>query len=1263
MAQQVQVEVLLNENNATQKLAELGETLEKIKKTVNSEVNVKIKYDTTDVEKKQKKALSRKQQETKAYKNLEKKLAADLAKIDAERAKKAEDLFARRERFQRKAAGSRTKKEGLFLSISPSGLKITSKRLKVIDGQVQRLNARFEKQKTIVRQNFLSDVFKNSAQSAGLLDRALKSVIAKLTIGGLAVETFKALTGGVTEFLGQGAQFEQLSLALESFGGSAVVAEQLYRSFRDTALKTPFSLPQVADAGKVLLSFGLTSQETSKNLRLLSVAAGATGSDVGLLARNLGQVKLQGKAFTRDLFQFAGAGIPIFTELANVLGVTSGRVKELATEGKIDFKAVQQALENALGPGSAFATISDAQVKTVAGAFGNLQTVTFELAGALNKALGPTFVKILDSLSAALAAVADNFDLIAGVGKVVITLVGFRIVKSFFSVTFYAKLFRLSILGLSKVTSGVFRKSMVVALGQLRRKAVLLKAVAKGGARAEVASARLAVVNKNLALTFKNAAIAARKFALALGAAFVAGQIIEWLLYITSASEEIENVSLGTGDLKDNIDALNKAFDTSTVQTGFSALVNAAVKANATILGVNKNTIAGIVNSFNTGKTSAKEFQQQLDTAFKADGGGFLGGLLEAFVVLPKVGKNIATIKNKIKEQTTEYLTQLNTIKDIAEALDLNKEISQEQVDAIFNTNESLKSQKADVEAQLKSNQASLKALRQQNTENKKGSIFRKFLIASLETEIAGNKAVLAGIKETEAATRRQVEALYEQGRAANIDGQIYGWSELTAAIEAGNKALSQRINLIQDFVKDSEFLQKRPYEALKRQNEDLQRIENARNKEALAAIAKQKRAIQDKYDEEIRNLQEKNIYEKQLDKLELERLRKRAQSGKLSGKALLRANAEYSRAVANQKLEQLNVQKQKEELALAKQERAEKDRSQAVTEALTKTLDSINNILRSIGRYWGVISDDARAAGIEAKRNGTEAKKYSAALDLASKDLKLNYDIQSKARAAAASTVSETKEGLAVQQEVTRANSQAVVQYIRAEEEIGEAAKRLRESQQAAKGLQDQGEDAATSVSSITDQSGDLQTNFNNSETAISGVVSQINAGETALSNWAVYAQQVNESLGNLNFARELGGRVTVGQEYLVNEKGREAFLSDSGVLNLLRNRGYFKPQESGTILPANVVRELDIPMGGLNVAPVDPNRLSTAGLAVYSSRDEAITDAITRIGGSSTQQANELGRLTQSIQAMTNKEWEVKLDIHNKAQNSLLSKMRSQY
>ena len=105
MAQQVQVEVLLNENNATQKLAELGQTLEKIKKTVNSEVNVKIKYDTTDVEKKQKKALSRKQQETKDYKNLEKKLAADLTKIDAERAKKVEDLLARRQRLQIKAAG------------------------------------------------------------------------------------------------------------------------------------------------------------------------------------------------------------------------------------------------------------------------------------------------------------------------------------------------------------------------------------------------------------------------------------------------------------------------------------------------------------------------------------------------------------------------------------------------------------------------------------------------------------------------------------------------------------------------------------------------------------------------------------------------------------------------------------------------------------------------------------------------------------------------------------------------------------------------------------------------------------------------------------------------------------------------------------------------------------------------------------------------------------------------------------------------------
>ena len=46
--------------------------------------------------------------------------------------------------------------------------------------------------------------------------------------------------------------------------------------------------------------------------------------------------------FTVDIRQFAGRGIPIYEELAKVLGVTKDEVSNLVTEGKVGFAEVEK---------------------------------------------------------------------------------------------------------------------------------------------------------------------------------------------------------------------------------------------------------------------------------------------------------------------------------------------------------------------------------------------------------------------------------------------------------------------------------------------------------------------------------------------------------------------------------------------------------------------------------------------------------------------------------------------------------------------------------------------------------------------------------------------------------------------------------------------------------------------------------------------------------------------------------------------------------
>lgn len=282
-------------------------------------------------------------------------------------------------------------------------------------------------------QRALNDIVKgNPLQQLGSALSGLAGRFALVqTLSNGVSNAISAIGTAIGDFVKGAAQLEVAQLSLKAFSGDAETARGLFLSFANTAEKTPFNLEQVTQAGKTLLAFGLSTEEAKTATLQLGIIAGATGSDLGLLARNLGQVKAQNRAFTRDLNQFATAGIPIFTELANVIGVSVDEVRALAEEGDIGFAAVSAAIENMTGKGSAFSTLADEIGKTWIGMIERLTTkiqmIQIEAVNAfnaLNKAFGGGLVLVMESLIGVLGFVADNFKTIVTVGTAVVAFIG-----------------------------------------------------------------------------------------------------------------------------------------------------------------------------------------------------------------------------------------------------------------------------------------------------------------------------------------------------------------------------------------------------------------------------------------------------------------------------------------------------------------------------------------------------------------------------------------------------------------------------------------------------------------------------------------------------------------------------------------------------------------------------------------------------------------------------------------------------------------------
>lgn len=281
--------------------------------------------------------------------------------------------------------------------------------VKKLTGEIDRLERKVQASKAAAE--LLSKTFSRlqSQQAASAEGGFFDSLLGKLTLGGIAVEAFKQALAGIGNFLQRGATLEQLTLSLEAFTGSTQAAAATYQSFRETAIATPFSVAGVADAGKTLLAFGLDTNEATDSTRRLAIIAGATGSDLNNLARNLGQISAQGRAYTRDLNQFATAGIPIYQKLADQLNISVAEVRQFAEEGKIGFTEVKQAIVSLTVAGTAFSQIANRQLETISGQWGNLQTAIDDVALAFVRTFGPTIVNGLKALSSGITVLAANF--------------------------------------------------------------------------------------------------------------------------------------------------------------------------------------------------------------------------------------------------------------------------------------------------------------------------------------------------------------------------------------------------------------------------------------------------------------------------------------------------------------------------------------------------------------------------------------------------------------------------------------------------------------------------------------------------------------------------------------------------------------------------------------------------------------------------------------------------------------------------------------
>ncbi len=182
----------------------------------------------------------------------------------------------------------------------------------------------------------------------------------------------------------QAADFEQMQVGFSVLLRSGAKAKAMLADLTQFADQTPMQLPELAQATRTLLAFGVPATEVMKDLRQLGDIAAGVQQPIGEIAELFGKCRTEGTLFSIDIRELTRRGIPVIGELAKQFHVSEAAVHKLAETGRIKFADLQKAIGSLTSGGGMFAGMLGAQAQT----FSGMVTTMKDRLGALYRTFG-----------------------------------------------------------------------------------------------------------------------------------------------------------------------------------------------------------------------------------------------------------------------------------------------------------------------------------------------------------------------------------------------------------------------------------------------------------------------------------------------------------------------------------------------------------------------------------------------------------------------------------------------------------------------------------------------------------------------------------------------------------------------------------------------------------------------------------------------------------------------------------------------------------
>lgn len=224
----------------------------------------------------------------------------------------------------------------------------------------------------------LTREYKEFAQGGSNADEVVKSLTDSLKRTAAEFGGLVAIKKFVSDVIDATGKMQQLDVALSTILQSKSKADALLAEISEFAKKTPFNLDEVANGAKQLLAYGSSADNVVDELSMLGDVASGLQIPLGQLIYLYGTLRVQGRAYWRDIQQFQGRGVNVIEEMAKNLGVTQDQIKSLVEEGKIGFKDVEKAFQSMTSEGGKFNNMLENSSGTWPQRIANIEDTLFQ---------------------------------------------------------------------------------------------------------------------------------------------------------------------------------------------------------------------------------------------------------------------------------------------------------------------------------------------------------------------------------------------------------------------------------------------------------------------------------------------------------------------------------------------------------------------------------------------------------------------------------------------------------------------------------------------------------------------------------------------------------------------------------------------------------------------------------------------------------------------------------------------------------------------